>query len=49
MIDGENIISQSIKIYINANENIRKITIDQVNDYITGCLITYHYLKKIIR
>ena len=31
---------------IKTNENIRKITIGQRDDYTTGCLLDYTYFKK---
>ena len=31
---------------IRTYENIRKITIDQEDDYTTGCLLDYTYFKK---
>ena len=31
---------------IKTNENIRKITIGQGDDYTTGCLLDYTYFKK---
>ena len=46
MIDGRNFFDQPIKNYIKTYENFRKITIGQGNDYTTGCLQDYNYLKK---
>ena len=41
MIDGRNLFDQPIK-----NENFRKITTGQGDDYTNGCLIDYNYFKK---
>ena len=35
-----------IKSDIKTYENIRKITTGQGDDYTTGCLLDYNYLKK---
>ena len=37
---------QPIKNDIKTYENIRKITTGQGDDYTTGCLLGYNYLKK---
>ena len=39
-------IDQPIKSYIKTNEDIRKITTGQGDDYTTGCLRDYNYIKK---
>ena len=46
MIDGKNFFDQSVKNDKVTYENIRKITIDQEDDYTTGCLLDYTYFKK---
>ena len=46
MIDGKNFFDQPINNMIKTYENIRKITIGQGDDYTTGCLLDYTYLKK---
>ena len=43
MINGENFFDQPIKNNKVTYENIRKIAIDQVDDYTTGCLLDYSY------
>ena len=44
MIDGKNFFHQPINSNIKTYENIRKIAIDQGDDYATGCLLDYYYL-----
>ena len=46
MIDGKNFFDQPVKNDKVTYENIRKITIDQGDDYTTGCLLGYTYFKK---
>ena len=46
MIDGKNFFDQPVKNDKVANENIRKITIGQGDDYTIGCLLDYTYIKK---
>ena len=46
MIDGKSFFDQPVKNYKVTYENIRKITISQGDDYATGCLLDYTYLKK---
>ena len=46
MIDGKRFFDQPINNMIKIYENITKITIDQVDDYTTGCLLDYTYFKK---
>ena len=46
MIDGKNFFDQPVKNDKVAYENIRKTTIGQGDDYITGCLLDYTYFKK---
>ena len=49
MIYERNFYNQSIKNNIKTQENIRKIALSQEENYTTGCLINYLYLKKYIR
>ena len=46
MIDGKNLFDQPVKNDKVKYENIRKVTTAQGNDYTTGCLLDYAYLKK---
>ena len=46
MIDGKNFFDQPVKNDKVTNENIRKITIGQGDDYATGCLLDYTCFKK---
>ena len=46
MIDGKNFFDQPVKNDKVTYENIRKITMGQGDDYITGCLLDYIYFKK---
>ena len=47
MIDGRKIFfDQPIKNYIKIYDGIRKITTGQGDNYATGCLLNYKYLKK---
>ena len=48
MINGENIFDEPIKNKV-TYENIRKIATGQGDDYITGCLLDYPYLKIVIK
>ena len=43
MINGENVFDQPIKNNKVTYENIRKLTIDQGDDYTSGCLLNYSY------
>ena len=45
MIDGKNFFNQPIKNNKITYENIRKITTGQGDDYTTGCLLSYTYIK----
>ena len=46
MINGENFFfNQPIKINKVSYENIRKISTGKGDDYTTGCLLDYPYLK----
>ena len=46
MIDGKNFFDQPIKDNKITYENIRKIATGQGDDYTTGCLLNYAYLKN---
>ena len=45
MIDGKKFFDQSINIMIKTYENIRDISTCQGDDYTTGCVLDYSYLK----
>ena len=45
MINGENIFDQPIKNNKVTYENMRKIATGQGDDYTTGCLLNYQYIK----
>ena len=49
MIDGKNVFDQPIKNDKVTHKNIRKITTGQGDDYTTGCLLDYTYLKNSIK
>ena len=49
MIDGKNIFDQPVKNNLRTYDSIWKITTGQRDNYKTGCLLDYNYLKKIIR
>ena len=46
MIDGRNFFDQPIKNDIKTYKNIQKVTTGQGDDYTTGHLLDYNYLKK---
>ena len=46
MIDSRNFFDQPINIMTKTHENIRKIATGKGDDYTTGCLLDYSYLKK---
>ena len=46
MVDGKNFFDQPVKNDKATYENIRKITIDQGDEYTTSCLLDYTYFKK---
>ena len=46
MIDRRNFFDQPIKSDLKTCRNIRKIARGQGDDYITGCLLDYPYVKK---
>ena len=45
MINGENVFDQPMKSNKVTYENIRKIATGQRDDYTTGCLLNYQYIK----
>ena len=45
MIDGKHVFDQPINSTAKTYENIRKIATGQGNDYTTGCLLDYSYVK----
>ena len=45
MINGENFFDQPIKNNKVTYQNIRKIATGQGDDYTTGCLLNYQYIK----
>ena len=45
MIDGKNVFDQPINSNIKTYENIRKIATGKGDDYTTGCLLDYSYVK----
>ena len=49
MIDGRNFFDQSINSMNKTYENIRKSATIQGDDYTTGCLLDYTYIKKITK
>ena len=46
-IDGRNFYDQAINDSIKQYNEIRKISTEQGDDYTTGCLLDFAYLKKI--
>ena len=46
MIDRQNFFDQPIKNNLITHDNIQKTTTGQGDDYTTGCLLDYNYLKK---
>ena len=46
MIDGKNVFDQPINDDPKTYENTEKITTGNRDDYTTGCLLDYLYLKK---
>ena len=47
IVHGRNFFDQPIKNDLKTYDNIRKIAIGQGDDYTTGCLLDYPYLKKL--
>ena len=46
MIDGLNSFEQPVKNDLRTHDNNQKIAIGQGDDYTTGCLLNYPYLKR---
>ena len=46
MIDGKNFFNQPINSNLKTYDNIRKVATGQGDDYTTGCLLDYRYLKN---
>ena len=46
MVYGKNFFGQQINTKFKTYENIRKIATDEADDYTTGCLLDYSYLKE---
>ena len=46
MIDGQNFLDEPVKNNIRSSEDIITFEIQQLEDYITGCLLDYPYLKS---
>ena len=46
MIDGQNVFDEPIRNNLIIYDNIRKITIDQGDDYTTGYLLEHTYFKS---
>ena len=46
MINGRSFFDQPIKNNLRTYDNIRKIAIDQGDDYTNGCLLDYPYFKN---
>ena len=48
IINGKNFYDQAIDLDIEEYEEIRKLPTGQGEDYTTGCLLNYDYIKIII-
>ena len=46
MIDGRNFSDQPINDLIKRNDEVRKVSTGQGDDYTTGCLLHYAYFKN---
>ena len=46
MINGRNLFDQSRNSDLKTYDKIRKIATDQGDDYTSGCLFDYPYIKK---
>ena len=46
MTDGKILFHQPVKSDIRTYDNIQKLVTAQVDDYTTGCLLDYNYLKN---
>ena len=49
IINGKNFYDQPIDSDVKRYEEIRKLAIGQSEDYTTGCLLTYDYIKNACR
>ena len=49
MVDGKNVFDQSVNNNKVTYENIRKIATRQGDDYKTGCLLDYTYVKNYLK
>ena len=45
MIDGKNVFDQPVKNNIRTYDNNQKISTSLGDNYTTGCLLDYNYLK----
>ena len=45
-IDGRNLFDQSINDLIKKYDEVRKMSIGQGDDYMTGCLLAFAYFEK---
>ena len=46
IINGKNFYEKQIDSYIKRQKDIRKLTTGQEEDYTTGCLLDYEYIKN---
>ena len=46
MIDGNNFFDQPVESDMRTCDNILKIATSKEDDYTTGCLLDYNYIKK---
>ena len=46
IINGKNFYEKEIDSYIKRQKDIRKLTTGQEEDYTTGCLLDYEYIKN---
>ena len=46
MIDGQNFFDQPVKNNLRTYDSIRKIALDQGDDYTTGSLLDYNCFEK---
>ena len=46
IINGKNFYDQTIDSDVKQHEEIKKLTTAQGEDYTTGCLLNYEYVKK---
>ena len=46
MIDGNNFFDQPVESDMRTCDNILKIATGKEDDYTTGCLLDYNYIKK---